>query len=68
LVKKPNFIEVKIIDGRPLFFGNVTNKTASLKIFFVGHFSLIVFNIVKIPSTLSFLGFYWLEKYDPFID
>jgi len=48
--------------------GDVTDETTPLKVSFDGHSSLIVYNIIKTLSNPIILGFYWLEKYNPFID
>jgi hypothetical protein len=63
LVTKKNLIPVEIIDGRPLVSGNVTHEIIPLYIVLKGHYSIIVFNIIKSSSNPVVLGLSWLDKY-----
>jgi len=68
LVRKPNFVHIEVIDDQPLPCGDVNYKTALSKVMFNGYSSIIVFNVIKIPSYFNILGISWLKKYNPSID
>jgi hypothetical protein len=61
-------MHVEVIDRRSLFIGDITHETTLLEVKFGNHSSSIIFNIIRIPSTLVILGLSWLERYNPQID
>ena len=68
LIIKKYFIFVKVIDGRPLESGDVTEETIPLNIFIGWHQSIVIFNVIYSPSNPMILGFSWLDIYNPIID
>jgi hypothetical protein len=51
LVTKKHLISIEVIDRRPLVLGDVTHETTLLDIILEGHYSIIVFNVIKSPQT-----------------
>jgi hypothetical protein len=60
IVKKLSLVHVEVIDGQPLFFGDVTHETTPLEMRFGKHNTSIVFNIIITPSAPVILGLSWL--------
>ena len=68
LVTKKWPVSVKVIDGRPLVSGDVTQETKALDIYIDQYRSTVVFNVIKSPSNPMILGLSWLNRYNSNID
>lgn len=68
IVQKLNSMYIEIVDTQPLSYGDITHEIVALKVIFGNHSSLVVLNVIRTPSNLVILGFFWLEKYYPHID
>jgi hypothetical protein len=60
IVKKLSHVHIEVIDGWPLFSGDVTHKTMPLEVKFGNHSSSIGYNIIRTPSAPVILGLSWL--------
>jgi hypothetical protein len=68
LVTKKHPIPIEVIDERPLVSGDVIYESTPLNIILEWHYSIIAFNVIKLPSNPIILGLSWLDKYNPAID
>ncbi|KAL0192566.1 hypothetical protein M9458_010862, partial [Cirrhinus mrigala] len=60
-------LKITAIDGRPLNFSPVTQRTKEVHLQIDNHFEKIHFHVTKITSPPIILGHPWLVAHDPFI-
>ncbi|KAL0153240.1 hypothetical protein M9458_051463, partial [Cirrhinus mrigala] len=60
-------LKITAIDGRPLNFSPVTQRTKEVHLQIDNHFEKIHFHVTKITSPPIILGHPWLVTHDPFI-